>query len=133
MIFCANTSESYFEKAGEEHRVQLYNYHNPVRTNEPPVSILIDDLFLPESYAVAPVQRADVTLHRFRHFLPVMLHCVRRESAQSFTLPDDLALQSLVPTQKDEFSWSTNTTFSCPGFKTTTQILPSFTKERAGS
>lgn len=50
-----------------------------MRTNEFPVSVLIDDLLLSEGHPVAPVQRADVVLHRLRHLLPVVLDCRGRE------------------------------------------------------
>lgn len=56
-----------------------HHYLNPMRTNELPIRVLIGDFFLPQSHPVAPVQRADVILYSFCHFIPVMFNCTRKE------------------------------------------------------
>lgn len=108
MIFSAHTNEKSYENVGEEYRMYLYSYLNLVRTNEFPIGILIDDLLLPKSYSVPPVEGADVILHRLCHLLPVMRNYTRRENIQSFPPPHDSqerpTWSQALSTQKNKFS-----------------------------
>lgn len=112
------------------------NYLNPMRTHKLPVRVLIGDLLLPQSHAVAPVQRADVVLHGFRHLPPVMPHCTGdKTDTQPSACPAKVVSQKLFTwnTKSRVFSWRASPSFQAIShllilkysflFRKTTRIL----------